>query len=154
MTDAFVYYAKITAENEKLVKTSYDSRTEKEVPVLRRYFSKDDVPASKAKYLDVILYSREQIRKETAAMKDDEHNKDVDYEWGIIWIIELLQPGFVGRYSRGHPMTSGQVKVELPAQYRQQHHRQQADHAQRRGGGGGGVQRVQKAAHRADYFKL
>ena len=37
------------------------------------------------------------------------------YEWAIIWIIELLQPGFVGRYSRGKPMTSGQVKSALQA---------------------------------------
>ena len=35
------------------------------------------------------------------------------YEWAIIWIIEFLQPGFVGRYSRGNPMTSGQVRDAL-----------------------------------------
>jgi hypothetical protein len=35
------------------------------------------------------------------------------YEWTIIWIIELLQPGFVGRYSRGTPMVSAKVKDEL-----------------------------------------
>ena len=37
------------------------------------------------------------------------------YEWSIIWIIEFLQPGFVSRYSRGNPMTSGQVREELRA---------------------------------------
>jgi hypothetical protein len=35
------------------------------------------------------------------------------YEWAIIWIIELLQPGFVGRYSRGNSMTSGNVRDAL-----------------------------------------
>ena len=35
------------------------------------------------------------------------------YEWLIIWIIELVQPGFVGQYSRGNPMTSGQVRKAL-----------------------------------------
>ena len=32
------------------------------------------------------------------------------YEWTIIWIIELLEPGFVGDYSRGkEPLPSGSV---------------------------------------------
>ncbi|MGC2460551.1 MAG: hypothetical protein WA446_06175 [Steroidobacteraceae bacterium] len=37
------------------------------------------------------------------------------YEWVIIYIIECLHPGFVGRYSRGNPMTSGRVGEELQA---------------------------------------
>ena len=32
------------------------------------------------------------------------------YEWTIIYIIEFLEPGFVSRYSREAPMTSGNVK--------------------------------------------
>ena|SRR6266542_843447 len=35
------------------------------------------------------------------------------YEWTIIWIIEKLQGGFVMKYSRGRPMTSGDVRKEL-----------------------------------------
>ncbi len=35
------------------------------------------------------------------------------YEWGVIYIIEFLQPGFVYRYSRGNPMTSGHVSDAL-----------------------------------------
>ena len=31
------------------------------------------------------------------------------YEWIIIYIIEMLDPGFVGTYSRGKPLTSGCV---------------------------------------------
>jgi hypothetical protein len=31
------------------------------------------------------------------------------YEWAVIYLIEQYQPGFVARYSRGKPMTSGQV---------------------------------------------
>jgi hypothetical protein len=37
------------------------------------------------------------------------------YEWSIIWIIELLDPGFVDRYSRGNPMTSWEVRKALQA---------------------------------------
>jgi hypothetical protein len=33
------------------------------------------------------------------------------YEWSIIWIVELIQPGFVQEYSRAkRPMTSRDVK--------------------------------------------
>ena len=35
------------------------------------------------------------------------------YEWVIIYIVEQFRPGFVARYSRGKPLTSGQVRREL-----------------------------------------
>jgi hypothetical protein len=35
------------------------------------------------------------------------------YEWTIIYIIEYLRTGFVGQYSRGKPLTSGNVKDEF-----------------------------------------
>jgi hypothetical protein len=35
------------------------------------------------------------------------------YEWGIIWAMEFLEPGFVQRYSRQQVMTSGTVAREL-----------------------------------------
>ncbi|MES2398527.1 MAG: hypothetical protein V4573_00970 [Pseudomonadota bacterium] len=35
------------------------------------------------------------------------------YEWTLIYIIEYLRSGFVGEYSRGKPLTSGNVKDEL-----------------------------------------
>ena len=48
-----------------LVLSGYSSRTEKELAVLSRWFPKDSVgTVPTAKYLDLILYSREQIRKE------------------------------------------------------------------------------------------
>jgi hypothetical protein len=37
------------------------------------------------------------------------------YEWVMIYIMENLQPGFASRYSRGKPMTSGEVKNKLQA---------------------------------------
>ena len=38
------------------------------------------------------------------------------YEWSIIWIVELMQPGFVKEYSRAErPMMSGAVKARLKA---------------------------------------
>ena len=35
------------------------------------------------------------------------------YEWAVIYLIQQFKPGFVVRYCRGAPMTSGQVKREL-----------------------------------------
>jgi hypothetical protein len=35
------------------------------------------------------------------------------YEWTIIWVIELMQNGFLETYSRGTPMTSGDVGKKL-----------------------------------------
>lgn len=42
-TDAPVGYLKITSDNEHLIRTSYEARTEKELPVLRRFFPSDKV---------------------------------------------------------------------------------------------------------------
>ena len=35
------------------------------------------------------------------------------YEWTIIWIVEVLEPGFLAEYLRKNPMTSGQVKCRF-----------------------------------------
>lgn len=35
------------------------------------------------------------------------------YEWTIVYIIEFLRNGFVGQYSRGKSLTSGNVRDEL-----------------------------------------
>jgi hypothetical protein len=69
-TDAKQGYAEITPENEHLLRTAYEARRPEELPVLVRYFESGSVEAPRAEYLDVILYSREQIRKENEAMGD------------------------------------------------------------------------------------
>jgi len=62
---------KITKDNEHLLRTRYESRSEKELPVLVRYFPKGSVSSPPASYFDLILYSREQINKESVAMGKD-----------------------------------------------------------------------------------
>jgi hypothetical protein len=37
------------------------------------------------------------------------------YEWAVIYLVERFKRGFVTRYCRGAPMTSGQVRKELEA---------------------------------------
>jgi hypothetical protein len=56
------------------------------LPVLRRYFPQDKVEAKPAKYLDLILYSKEQIQKENEATGSTDPNKNVDYDYGLISI--------------------------------------------------------------------
>ena len=79
---ATLNYLKISADNEGAMRSAYEARTEQELPVLVRWFPAESAPpAPVAKYLDVILYSREQIRKEAAAMGRED---DATEPWGII----------------------------------------------------------------------
>jgi hypothetical protein len=51
----------ITEQNKHLLQTAYQARTEKELPVLVRFFPRGSVELAKARFLDIILYSKEQI---------------------------------------------------------------------------------------------
>ncbi|KJP89210.1 hypothetical protein AK88_01088 [Plasmodium fragile] len=69
-TEATVETIEINNKNRDLIKTDYISRRDNELPVLIRWISKKDVKdIIKAKYLDLILYSREQIEKENKETK-------------------------------------------------------------------------------------
>ena len=74
-TDGRVIVLPLSKDNEHLVRTEYAARNDKELPVLQRYIPVDlvvggpdnlELPVSK--YLDLILYSREQIIKENQSM--------------------------------------------------------------------------------------
>lgn len=62
----------------------YESRNENELPVLVTYFNKNDITPTIATYLDVILYSREQIIEEYKAM--NQLPPQSDCLWSIISI--------------------------------------------------------------------
>lgn len=71
------------------MKSAYESRRPEELKVLTQWFPKESLPQEllrKAKYLDIILYSKEQIQKEDEAIGQVDPNKDIDYEYGIISI--------------------------------------------------------------------
>jgi len=75
----------------KYTPTQYEARTPKELPVLTRYFpssaiNPSDLPV--ATFIDVILYSREQIRKENAAMGDEPNDEAAP--WGVVSIKPQL----------------------------------------------------------------
>ena len=82
---------KITDENQSSImynninfSSGYEARTEKELAVLRRFIPISKINLVKAKYLDIILYSKEQICKESLAMNNTDPNENIDYEYGII----------------------------------------------------------------------
>eukprot|EP00340_Litonotus_pictus_P003299 CAMPEP_0170525164 /NCGR_PEP_ID=MMETSP0209-20121228/10613_1 /TAXON_ID=665100 ORGANISM="Litonotus pictus, Strain P1" /NCGR_SAMPLE_ID=MMETSP0209 /ASSEMBLY_ACC=CAM_ASM_000301 /LENGTH=118 /DNA_ID=CAMNT_0010814255 /DNA_START=202 /DNA_END=558 /DNA_ORIENTATION=- len=66
----------------------YEARTEKELPVLRRFIKKADLKAElpTAKYLDVILYTKEQETLENKAMGVEDEHEHMDYDFGIVSI--------------------------------------------------------------------
>ena len=37
-----------------------------------------------SKYLDLILYTKEQVQKENQAMGNEDPNKDLNYDFGIV----------------------------------------------------------------------
>ena len=89
-------HIEITPETEKLIISKYDSRQKNELPVLIRYIDLNSVDKAKipdAKYLDLILYSKDQIISEMGEMKFDEKEiealKKKDFDWGIISIKPL-----------------------------------------------------------------
>jgi hypothetical protein len=85
-TDAKLNVLPVTLENVHNIRTKYEARNDKELPVLTRFFPKelvgDDLPV--AKYLDLILYSREQIQKENAAQGNADTGETAP--WGIVSI--------------------------------------------------------------------
>jgi hypothetical protein len=90
-TGAQVNVLPITPQNEGSLRSRYEARNEKELPVLTRFFPKELVSQGignglpVAKYLDLILYSREQINAENAS----QGRVPADAEtapWGIVSI--------------------------------------------------------------------
>ena len=89
-------HIEINKETEKLIISKYDSRQKNELPVLIRYIDLNLIDREKiedAKYLDLILYSKEQIISEMTEMKFEikeiEEMKNKDFDWGIISIKPL-----------------------------------------------------------------
>jgi hypothetical protein len=86
-TTARVNVLPITRENEHLLRTKYEARNDKELPVLARFFPRQLLARSElpvAKYLDLILYSRDQINKENSAQGQEANPETAP--WGIVSI--------------------------------------------------------------------
>ncbi len=73
--------APITQDNCHLLRSAYEARSRKELPVLVRWFEGLEPPV--AEYLVVILYSRDQLAKEGTA---------VDADWGVVGCLYTMTP--------------------------------------------------------------
>lgn len=81
----------ITLENYQYLRSGFSSRTPNELPVMDRWFELP-LPASKAEYLMVVLYSREQLLKEFESQSlddtfDDKFDLSPNDEWGVVAIL-------------------------------------------------------------------
>ena len=72
----------ITEDNHTLLRSEYVARREGELPVLSRYFRAEDVDVPTAPFLDVILYSAEQLKAEG--------NVEIDGDWGVVSINSAM----------------------------------------------------------------
>ena len=82
-------FAAITDHNRHLLQSGYRARRDGELAVLERWFEGLDAPV--AAYLDVILYSHDQLVVEAAAFPEEEPDVP-DCDWGIVSIIGTLTP--------------------------------------------------------------
>lgn len=132
-TDARVIDLAITPANVGLLRSSYEARRPEELPVLQRFFPAASLGADAdagavpvASHLDVILYSREQIRKENDAMPADDRRSETADEaaaaYGIISIkpqmgaVETpMQPATVLRNSLGKEHGGSGVPLDRAA---------------------------------------
>ncbi len=91
ITDARVGSLPITLENYQYLRSGYSSRRDGELPVFSRWF---ELPLGKprAKWLIIVLYSNEQLKKE--ALENPEHNEIYDFEsdWGVVAILGQMEP--------------------------------------------------------------
>ena len=106
-TDAISSFIEITPENEKYLKSGYEARRENELAVLARWFDRKALEETgcnipKAKYLDIILYSKDQIVEENKATGMPDEFKDVDYDYGII----SIKPQNVDKETPMQPITA------------------------------------------------
>ena len=124
-TDARVSYLPITLENYQYLRTDYSARKEGELPVLSRWFDLPPIVKKPvAKYLMLILYSKEQIDKEGREMEGegkDPNEKYVPFEgdWGIVAILaqdhpfeEPMQPVTMMRNALGKSYGGSGVDID------------------------------------------
>ncbi len=83
LTSARMGTAEITDENRSNLRSGYKARRDSELPVLSRWFEGSGAYVPIAKYLDLILYSKEQLEKEGTIINAD---------YGIVAILSSMTP--------------------------------------------------------------
>lgn len=91
-TNAKVGSLPIKVENYQYLRSGYSARTEKELPVMSRWFELP-VPAPVADYLVIVVYSREQLLKEHVDQKTETpFELSEQDEWGVVAILGQTHP--------------------------------------------------------------
>jgi len=86
-TNARVGTMQITNENYQYLRSGYSARREGELPVLSRWFELPMNPP-KAKYLVLVLYSREQLEMEHNEFPETAGTPfEMDSDWGVVAIL-------------------------------------------------------------------
>jgi len=130
-TNARVGSMKIDISNYQYIRHGYSARTEKELPILTRWFELP-VAAPVADFLIVVVYSKEQIDKEGRATEGEHDNPDEKYipfdaDWGVVAILgqthdneEPMQPITMMRNAlgveeggSGHPINREQYTASV-----------------------------------------
>ena len=81
-------FAPITEETRPFLRSGYVARRDGERAVLERWFEGMDAP--RAEWLDVILYSHDQLLAEARDYPEEQPVPECD--WGIVSIIGVLKP--------------------------------------------------------------
>ena len=74
----------LTPENQVHLKSGYEARRPNELAVLCQWLDINKVPAHKAAFLDIILYSYDQVQKENESMGQQDPNAALNYDYGIV----------------------------------------------------------------------
>lgn len=80
-------FAPITDTNRGALRSGYVTRREGELAVLERWF--EGIEAPRAEWLDMILYSHQQLVEEAKDFPEEQNVPDC--EWGIVSIIGVLE---------------------------------------------------------------
>ena len=87
-SDTRAAFAPITDQTRPYLNSGYQARRDGERAVLERWF--EGMTAPRAEWLDVILYSHEQLLAEARDYPEEQPVPDCD--WGIVSIIGVLDP--------------------------------------------------------------
>ena len=71
----------ITDDNRHMLRSAYEARSKKELPVLVRWFEGVEPPV--ANWFVVILYSAQQLQKE---------GSPIDGDWGVVGCLYTMEP--------------------------------------------------------------
>ena len=83
----------ITLDIYPYIRTEYVSRTPEELPILTRFAQlPPGFKSQNANYIVLVLYSREQLKKEFKPKEEQEFYFDNYVEWGIVSIMGTIEP--------------------------------------------------------------